>query len=65
VDSGLSYQISAVSKYVIVFGYPDGRLSIRYREVNSPTAPSTRFAQVEQGVIAANKHGPGVGGDPR
>jgi hypothetical protein len=36
---------AAIGKYVTVFDYPDGRLAIRHRGVDLPTAPSTRFAR--------------------
>jgi hypothetical protein len=47
---------AAISKYVTVFDYPDGRLSIRYRGVELAYRTVDKVRQVEQGAIADNKH---------
>jgi winged helix-turn helix protein len=47
---------AAIGKYVTVFDYPDGRLAIRYNGVELAYRTFDKVRQVDQGVIADNKH---------
>ena len=47
---------AAIGKYVTVFDYSDGRLSIRYRGVELAYHTFDKVRQVNQGAIADNKH---------
>ena len=46
---------AAVGKYVTVFDYPDGRLSIRHDGVELAFRTFDKVRQVDQGAIADNK----------
>ena len=46
---------AAIGKYVTVFDYPDGRLSIRHNGVELAYRTFDKVRQVEQGAIADNK----------
>ena len=46
---------AAISKYVTVFDYPDGRLSIRHNGVELAYRTFDKVRQVDQGAIADNK----------
>jgi hypothetical protein len=47
---------AAIGKYVTVFDYPDGRLSIRHNGVELAYRTFDKVRHVNQGVIADNKH---------
>jgi len=47
---------AAIGKYVTVFDYPDGQLSIRYNGVDLAYRTFDKVRQVDQGAIADNKH---------
>jgi hypothetical protein len=47
---------AAIGKYVTVFDYPDGRLAIRHNGVELAYRTFDKVRQVDQGVIADNKH---------
>jgi len=47
---------AAIGKYVTVFDYPDGRLSIRHNGVELAYRIFDKVRQVDQGAIADNKH---------
>ena len=47
---------AAIGKRVIVFDYPDGRLSIRHNGVELAYRTFDKMRQVDQGAIADNKH---------
>ncbi len=47
---------AAIGKYVTVFDYPDGRLSVRYNGVELAYRTFDKVCQVDQGAIADNKH---------
>ena len=46
---------AAIGKYVTVFDYPDGRLSIRHNGVELAYRTFDKVRQVDQGAIADNK----------
>jgi hypothetical protein len=47
---------AAIGRYVTVFDYPDGRLSIRHNGVELAYRTFDKVRQVDQGAIADNKH---------
>jgi hypothetical protein len=47
---------AAISKYVTVFDYPDGRLVIRHNGIELAYRTFDKIRQVDQGAIADNKH---------
>ena len=51
---------AAIGKYVTVFDYPDGRLSIRHNGVELAYRTFDKVRQVDQGAIADNKQLGGV-----
>jgi hypothetical protein len=46
---------AAIGKYVTVFDYPDGRLSIHHNGVELAYRTLDKVSQVDQGAIADNK----------
>ena len=58
-------QGAAIGKRVTVVDYPDGRLSIRYGDVEPACRTFDKVRQVDQGAIADNKRLGSAGDDPR